>query len=217
MGTYPYDAPVILTDTMFIEYGGETGTSTSFQRQAAYYIAETFVTEFLNTLLIPTIVTGTYVSDIRNLIEREYGQIRKINQVLLRFDNQNYRVLNASYDYYLYNPEQGIISVSPYFSPYARDPGRFEISFEAGFSTGISTRPDMLSGLVIVADIALKDLIDPTANEGVGDIGISEFRSEGYSEVRKGLIRTALGNSARAQRAAQLLRKYRSNRLVRIR
>src|SRR3972149_5790771 len=53
-------APSILTDTIFVDYGGHTGTSTAAQRMAAYAIAEGQAAQEIGTFVAPTMVTGTY-------------------------------------------------------------------------------------------------------------------------------------------------------------
>ena len=60
MNLYPYNIPIILTDTIFADYGGDPEKATSKQRKIAYRLAEMTATEELNAFLLPTIVTGTY-------------------------------------------------------------------------------------------------------------------------------------------------------------
>ena len=52
--------PNILTDAVFIDYGGHTGSSTSSQRTAAYATAEEMAERAIGTFLVPTVVTGTF-------------------------------------------------------------------------------------------------------------------------------------------------------------
>lgn len=52
--------PAILTDDIFVAYGGLTGTTTVAQRQAAYSIAEGQAIQEIGTFLESTIVTGTH-------------------------------------------------------------------------------------------------------------------------------------------------------------
>ena len=60
MIVYPFSAPIILTDSIYVDYGGHTGTSTANQRQAAYLIAEMQATEEIGAYLLPVITTGTF-------------------------------------------------------------------------------------------------------------------------------------------------------------
>ena len=64
---YPYSSCIILTDELFSAYGGHSDNTSDFQRKAAYWIAEQEASEDLETYLLPTIVTGTY---LYNPIER---------------------------------------------------------------------------------------------------------------------------------------------------
>ena len=57
---YPLNAPCILNDATFVQYGGHTGSSVAAQRNAAYLMAEMAASRDLSTLMMPVIVTGTY-------------------------------------------------------------------------------------------------------------------------------------------------------------
>jgi predicted proteasome-type protease len=63
--------------------------------------------------------------------------------------------------------------------------------------------------LTIVAQIALDDMFPGMVgqNESVGAVGIQEFRSLDYFEKRAehALVKTALGDDARSQRAKKLI------------
>jgi len=74
-----------------------------------------------------------------------------------------------------------------------------------GLPTGTANLPGVEHALVIVAELALNEMIYPRANETVGDRGIESWSAQGYSEQRKRLKNTALGQSARANFAAELL------------
>ena len=53
MITYPFSTPIILTDDIFVQYGGQTGSSTPLQRQGAYWVAEKQATNYIGTFLLP--------------------------------------------------------------------------------------------------------------------------------------------------------------------
>ncbi len=58
---YSHNSAIILNDSIYTSYGGVTGSSTSAQRNAAYLLSEMAVSEALETYLLPTQVTGTYL------------------------------------------------------------------------------------------------------------------------------------------------------------
>jgi len=57
---FPYTSAQFLNDSVFVDYGGMTGTSVQAQRNAAYAMAERKMSEYLETYLLPTTITGTY-------------------------------------------------------------------------------------------------------------------------------------------------------------
>jgi hypothetical protein len=63
MQIYPFSAPIILNDVVFSQYGGKgTGSFTSAQLQSVYQMAEMQTANYIGTLLLPAIVTGTFVT-----------------------------------------------------------------------------------------------------------------------------------------------------------
>jgi hypothetical protein len=68
-------------------------------------------------------------------------------------------------------------------------------------------------GLTTYADIILNE-IQGYGNEAPGDIGVTDYRNQQYSESRVALIRTAFGTSARAQFVHRLFIKFRHHRWV---
>jgi len=88
-------------------------------------------------------------------------------------------------------------------------PYQIQISYQAGLPTGTANQPPVLEALTILAQLDLNDKDPGNAgmNEGMGDIAIQEFRSLDYSEKRgaHSLVKTALGESAKAMRAKRLL------------
>lgn len=85
-------------------------------------------------------------------------------------------------------------------------PYQFQLAYRAGLPTGTANQAPIENALVIAADLALGEIVYPRANETVGDRGIEEFSSLDYRERRKKLTRTALGESARANYAAELIK-----------
>lgn len=226
MKIYPFSAPIILNDTVFSLYGGNgTGTFASAILQNAYWQAEMQVTDYIGTLLLPTTVTGTYPFMHQNRISTDYGYVQQLLSVsILTKQNCNDCSLTATDGCgYIYNDTFGYIDFrqlagtcgwswwgfpsSPYILTYA--PYQIQLAYSAGLPTGTATQPGILRALTIVAQIALDDMFPGMVgqNESVGAVGIQEFKSLDYSEKRAehALIKTALGDDARSQRARKLI------------
>lgn len=220
--------PEILTDDLYTMYGGHTGTSTAAQRAAAYQIAEQQMEEHLCTMLLPTTVTGVF--EFRDGWPHRY---QLPHERLVRVDAVTILSQESCCDCdlgrsdgcnFIVDAEYGIIDVRQ-----VRDclcspcgvwnwPYQVEIAYTAGLPTGVAADDHGLHlGLVIVAEINLQEMFDPGANEGgPGDPGVNEFVSMGYGEKRVPLHRTRLGNSARANKAVQLVEHLTKKRAMKL-
>lgn len=211
---YPYRTPIILDDETFIIYGGETGTSTSAQRTAAYLAAEKRATRFIGTFLLPTTVTGTHVyNPVRN-VATEFGYVHSINSVIIRSRDldEDCSITETSKCAYIRDDRYGILDINYALTCCACTPVnvyQVQVSYTAGLPTGTITSPDYLTRLVALADIELKEISGDGGNEAPGDIGVQSFSSEGYSEKRVKLRTTTLGSSPRANWCAEGLRDLR--------
>jgi len=214
MNDYPYDAPILLDDFWFLSLGGETGTSSALQRAAAYMIAEKQMTEHLDTFLVPTIITGTYYQPTHfNPVVTGYGHVNRLIHVSVNTAT----ILDCSLAAndacaIIRNDTYGYVDVSCILSLCGcsyRTPYNIQIVYEAGLPSGTSLQPDLLLGLVIAAQINLNEMDSHTLhNEGAYDIGVQQFSSQGYSEQRVKLGRNAFGQSAAAQKIANLVKGY---------
>ena len=219
---YPYNQARIINDSVYTEYGGATGSSTAAQRNAAYLVAEKRMTSHVGTFLLPTICTGTFHWPIYpDHLVLPHSYISRIMGVTV-LDQQAYNscdldeVSGCAFiwdDTYGYIDPRRIEDVCQcaYGVPY-----QLRIAYEAGLPTGTSIQADMLLSLTIVAEIVLNEIIDPSANEGVGDAGIEEYSNQQYKEKRKKLRKTALGRSARANFAADLVDNLRRKRALKL-
>jgi len=91
MVEYPFNGPIILTDTLYTSYGGWTGTSTALQRSNAYWMAEIQVSFHIGTLLLPTNVTGTFpVPRFGYPVITDWGEVTALNSVLVYSKNSWY-------------------------------------------------------------------------------------------------------------------------------
>lgn len=207
---YPYNSPIILNDSIFTQFGGQTGSFSPQARQASYLIAEQQATTFLNTFLLPTVVTGTW--GISNRIVTDYGYVSQVyavnilskdylsQQCILKSDSGCVFIWDDTFGYLDVGCLFNYCKCSSYLAPY-----QVQVSYQAGLPTGVANQPAVLLALTMAATINLNEMIFPSQNEGVGDIGIEQFSSLDYSEKRKSLRNTAFGNSAKANKIAQLL------------
>jgi hypothetical protein len=209
MQVYPHSSPIILNTDTFVAYGGQTGSFGPAQLAAAYLIAEKQATAFLNTFLLPTVVTGTFGYAPR--IATDYGYVHEILSVkILSKDSYTDCTLQSTNGcVFVWDDTFGYLDVGCIISSCncgnVLVPYQIQSAYRAGLPTGVANQPDVLLALTMAATISLNEMIYPSQNEGVGDIGIQEFRSLDYSEVRKTLKNTVFGNSAKAQKIAGLL------------
>lgn len=212
MNVYPFSTPIILTESMYAEYGGVSGSATSAQLQNSFRIAEQRVSRYIGTLLLPHNVTGTFPYNGNMFVATDYGYVHSINSVnILSLDNlQNCTVKSDSACAYIWNDTFGYLDVSCVNSICGCNqwtiPYQFQIGYTAGLPTGTANQPTIEHALVIVAELALGEMLYPRMNETSGDRAITDWSSEGYSESRKKWARTALGDSARTAYAAELIR-----------
>jgi len=214
---FPYFTPQVLTEPIFLQYGGSTGTSTVAQRQAAFLLAEEQVTEHLNTFLVPTIVTGTYMWNGGNPFELDYGHLVGIKRVTIADINwlNSCEVDTATGCASIRSAQYGYIDVSYMLTcggcgnVVGYPPYNIQVVYESGFASGTVTQPSILAALSLAAQINLNEFDISLSNEGVADIGIQSFSNQSYSENRVKLGRNAFGSSPAAQRVARLINKYR--------
>lgn len=217
MMQYPYNSSQVLTDTIFVNFGGQIGTSTSQQREIAYLLAEEQMTENLSTFLVPTTITGS-VSLLRNgVYETEFGnvtqvfsgfvdRIQQVNPLTIETFPGDGLILNAGYGYIgLYFDYTCGFGCGGGGSGY-----KYYASYESGLSTGTSNQPSMLLALTLAAQITLNFMDISLSNEGVADIGVQTFSNQSYAEVRVKLGNNVFGNSAMAQKIKSLTKKYRA-------
>jgi len=211
MIVYPYNTPIIMDDDIFVSYGGQTGTSSLFQREAAYLIAEQQMTSYLGTYLLPTDITGSVPYDYRmKFVPTDFGYVQRIYgaRVVDAFGNTRFdisgsssrMVINEDTFGYLYLYDTECRCGYPEYAPYY-----LQFMYQAGLPTGTANQPAMLLALTMAAQISLNEIGFPSMNEGVGDVGIEEFYHLQYKETRKKWKNTAFGASARAAKVAQLV------------
>ena len=218
MQQYLYTSPQILTDAIFLLYGGQTGTSTPAQREVAYVIAENQMVDYLQSYLTPTTVTGTYLWRGKNPLELDYGWITSVGRVsLYTVDWANgcsvdtatgcHAIRNAQYGYVDINY---LLSCGGCGSVVGYPPYNIQVAYTSGLATGTYASPRMLQALTLAAQINLNEIDPSLSNESIGDAGIEFFINQRYHEKRVRGITTVFGNSALAQRIARLVRGLRA-------
>ena len=214
MVLYPFTYPLILSDSIFTDYGGKTGTFISAQRQSSYLIAEMQVSSYIGTLLLPTNVTGTYPFMGKMRLATDYGYVQELNNV--SFFSKTSLCGSCSLTSndgcgYIYQDTFGYIDVEQTISSCGACscPYQIQISYKAGLPTGTASSPPFLEALTILAQIDLneKDPGNSGINETTGDLAVQSYKSLDYSEERgaHSLVKTTLGESAKAMRAKRLI------------
>lgn len=211
MVIYPFSSPIILSDSIFLMYGGQEGNTLTEQRTASYLIAEKRVTNYIGTLLLPQIITGTFPANSNKFITTDYGYVhRVISAKVLSVNNlQTCELSSDSGCVFIADDTFGYLNFSCIQSACGcagwKVPYQYQVVYEAGLPTGTASQADVLLALTVVAQEQLNEMIYPNANESPGARGIEQWSSLDYSEKRKTLKRTSLGQSARANFAAELL------------
>lgn len=220
-------SPSVLTDAIFTAYGGQTGTSTAAQRNAAYAMAEQFATDEIGTFLTPTTVTGTFVWPIEGnyptgdyRFQLPHKRVTSVPSLVTIHDagcDCADDAIELSGCAWILDGDNGVIDLRECGNTVQAScagcscggsgtgPLQFRVVYTAGIPTGvIAASPTALMGLVTAADLALEQIIDPQGAEGgPGDPGVERYSDTGYSETRYGMQRSAFGTSARANYAAK--------------
>ena len=215
---YPYSQPIIMTDDIFQQYGGLLADTLTEVRKASYLIAEKFVSEDLETYLLPTTVTGTY--SYQSPITLDHAYVTKVH--LIRFYDEQERLywtISGTANIYASlrdNGEYGLVDLHQVMgncggcAAYGY-PEKIQVSYTTGLSSGTSYQANYLLALTMASKIILNEIIG-FGNEAPGDVGVQRYSNQNYSETRVGLLRTAYGTSAQANFIHKLLsgtRKYR--------
>ena len=215
MVLYPHQNAIILNDSVFVQNGGLTGTFSSAQLQSSYWLAEMQISSYIGTLLLPTVVTGTFGYAGINRLATDYGYVHQILSVNIQSQQNGVDctlrdtsgcafIFNDTFGYIDFRQATSFCGCGGHVYPYL-----IHVAYQAGLPSGTANQPGVLEALTIVAQIDLNERFPGTVgvNEGVGDVAIQEFRSIDYSEKRgdHSLIRTALGESPKAMRAKRIL------------
>lgn len=225
--------PSIMTDAIFALYGGQTGTSTAAQRTAAYCIAESEAFNEIGTYLTPTTVTGTHQWPKATLTYKlpvdavtSIVSLVAIHEAGCECSATTVELTGCAW---ITDSANGIIDIREIGNTVQAScascncsggsgwPYQFRVVYVAGLPLEAAGDHRLLMGLTTFSDLALQQIIDPAGAEGgPGDAGVQSYTTQGYSEVRTKLRRTAAGSSARANYAAQQLRAFKSMGALRL-
>ncbi len=240
MGVQPYlpylvTGTSVLTEQIFIDYGGQTGTATNAQVNAALQMGEQFAIQEIRTFLVPTSISGTFAwpADDRLLLPhthiRSVDSLTAIHEAGCDCADDQVEISGCAW---ILDYQAGIISLrecggnvrTPSISCNCSYPdaygGRllYQIVYEAGIQAGlVAANSSALMGLVTAADLALEQIVDPQGAEaGPGDASVSSFSDTGYSESRQFLLMTSFGGSPRANYAARMLQPLKYKRALKL-
>ncbi len=232
--------PDVLTDAIFTDYGGQTGSSTAVQRQAAYSIAETQAAVEIGTPLTPTSITGTFVWPIMGnyptydfRFQLPHNRVSSVASLVTIHDagcDCADDAIELTGCAWILDRDNGVLDLRECGNTVkascsgctcgsgGSSPLQFRVVYSAGLPVGLAAAsPSALLGLVTAADLALEQMIDPQGAEGgPGDPQISSYGDTGYSETRGDLRMTAFGGSVRANYAANMLGAFKFKGALRL-
>jgi hypothetical protein len=224
-----------MTNAIFEEFGGQTGTTTQAQRNNAYQIAEQFAIEEISTFLVPTTISGTFAwpqhdqrLNLPHTHVRSVGSLTAIHEAGCDCADDQVELSGCAWviDY-----RAGIVDLRQCGNQSGQpsiacgcsyrtngEPLLYQIVYEAGIEAGrVAANSSALMGLTVAAELALEQIIDPHASEGgPGDPSLTSFSDTGYSASRQFLLMTAFGGSPRANYAARMLAPLKFKRAMRI-
>lgn len=232
MYVVPVTDPNVLTEDIFVTYGGHTGTAQSAQLTAAFCIGEQRAQQEICTPLVPTQITGSAGAYKLHLLA--YGQPFTLPHTHLRSVDEIHLICEHGCTDCSVSEHDACVHVKNYLHSVVElrlvcstlcgtcsvcnSPLNFSLYYTAGLEPGVAaSAPSILHALTIGADIALQQIVDPGASEGgPGDPGVQKWGSLTYREERTKLRHTAFGFSARANYAADLLQPWKSGRALKL-
>lgn len=235
MYVVPVTSPQVLTEDIFVRYGGHTGSATALQLEAAFCIAEQRAQQEICTPLVPTQVTGSVGAYRVNLLALgqpftlPHTHLISVDEVHLICESCDFDCSITTEDAcahiksFMHSIVELRIPYSSVCGTYGTCgtcgiPLNFQIYYTAGLESGLAaSTPSILNAVTIAADLALQQMVDPGASEGgAGDPGVQRWGSLTYREERTKLRHTAFGSSARANYAADLIKPWKTRRALKV-
>ncbi len=215
-------SPVILTDDVFFAYvPTPLYTGTAVQRSAAYLAAEQMMIQEIQSPLLPTTITGTWMWPVTNpILVMPFRRITSVQGITIFYGGGTgtcglqetagcFRLRDGGYGY-LDVHCVGNAAIAGCACRGPSDIYQVQVAYTTGLPTGTAADDTSLHmALSMIAEEVLNEIIDPGANPGgPGAPGVSGYNSLGYSEQlnKLSLKMTAFGASARMNRARKFVR-----------
>ena len=210
-------SPVILTDDIFAEYGGDTGSAAAGIRQNAYAIAETMAQQSVHCFLTPTIVTGTYPISVDGIYQLEYAALREVKSVRFWSMDGSCDKVFADGCATVIDSTNSVVRISATNCTCGKygvsGAEKVDIVYESGVDAG--TFPNVRLGLVIAAKKILEQITDPDAAlGGAGDPEVKSFGDTGLSMSYGKFVKSVFGGSPEMQLATRLVRTSLPRRMI---
>lgn len=209
--------PVILTDEIFAEYGGDTGSVAAAIRQNAYAITETMLQQSTRCFLSPTTVTGTYPINADGIYQLRYAALREVKSVRFWSSDGSCDKVFADGCAVIVNANNSVVRISSVDCTCGTGGigvvKNVDIVYESGVDVG--DYPNVRLGLVIAAKKVLEQITDPDAAlGGAGDPEVKSFSDTGLSISYGKTIPSVFGASPEMQLATKLIRTALPHRMV---
>jgi hypothetical protein len=210
---YPYSSAQFLNDEIFVNYGGQTGSSLSVQRDIAYALSEKLMTQHLGTYLLPTDVTGSFqYLNHYNYVWLDHTFVNSVASVdFMDERGVSYYTISDIPSRYatVFDSRVGLLDVHHWASSHCCNgtvarPYNLQVVYNAGLQSGTTMQQDMMMALVTGADLLLGEILG-YGNEADGLVGLAKFSNQEYSETRLPMVRTGFGTSPRTQLIVQLV------------
>lgn len=198
--------PVVLTDEIFANYGGDTGSVSYETRQAAFAIAETMAQQQTSCFLSPTIVSGTYNISRDGSYQLPFAPVTEVMSVRFWDTTSTCSKIYTDGCAEILGQESGLIRVSTgcRMCNTSTQTGRIDIVYKAGVNG--QNIPNVRLGLSIAATKILEQIIDPDAAlGGAGDPEVTSFSDTGLSLSFGASIVSKFGGSPEMQLATRLI------------
>jgi len=220
--TTPY-----LTDQLFILYGYFTGSSTYYQRQAGYRIAQRQVEQEIGTFIIPRteVATIPFVSP-NTITQLPIGKINSIDSVVLHelYSNNVERLISGTAS--IADPYNGYVILNQSLDDVSNCTNCFSsrgiykatITLNAGYSTGsIVGNPDIELALCTASEIVITQMYDRGMGFEYWDFSKTTQIGRTIQTLSdKFLLDTAFGHSSLAGYIRTLLLSYKIFRVGKV-
>lgn len=210
----------ILNDSIFIEFGGLTGTTTANMRHIAYAIAEERIGLYIGTFLEPTIVTGIFFypwPDNRLILKQsDLISIHRTDGLINNNDDYSYES-DEIYSHIVSHENSVIVVGAPSVGIFAGcTPDSVQLVYEAGLPPGTVTGSASYTlALVTLAQQFLDIIANPGSNTMFNQ-NIVSWSSMTHSETYSEPAKTFFGDTPVAAFVMSLLEGLRRQRGIKL-